>query len=295
MMHLPCDEWGFFNFSEDETMSDKSQPGTLGFRMKEYEAPSTQRRAFKGQPLIIRLDGKSFHSWTKGLQRPYDKRLSDLMVKVAQALVERFQPRVAYVQSDEITLAWHIEPHETAEFPFDGRFQKLESLTAAYATAVFNSLVPTYLPEKEGTLALFDSRAFVVPNLKEAYHAFLWRQQDATKNAISMAAHAYFSHKSLQGMHGPEMQERLFQEKGINFNDYPAFFKRGTFVKRHKVLKELSPAELSRIPEAHRPTEPVVRTVLSAFDCWLSKEEDPVRVLFGEGWPEASGVAPLEG
>ena len=260
------------------TSTDKT---TLGDRMKAYEGPSTQRRAFKGQPLIVRLDGKSFHSWTRGLDRPYDQRLSDLMVKVSVALVERFQPRVAYTQSDEITLAWHIEPHETADFPFDGRFQKLESLTAAHATAVFNSLVPTYLPEKTGTLALFDSRAFVVPNLKEAYHAFLWRQQDAVKNAISMAAHTYFSHKSLQGMHGPEMQDRLFKEKGINFNDYPAFFKRGTFVKRHKVLKELSPAEIEAIPAEHRPTGPVVRTVVSQFDCWLAREEDPMLVLFG--------------
>jgi tRNA(His) guanylyltransferase len=263
-------------------MSDKSAPGTLGFRMKEYEAPSTTRRAFKGQPLIVRLDGKGFHQWVKGLQRPYDQGLSDLMLKVTEALVERFQPRVAYTQSDEITLAWHIEPHETADFPFNGRFQKLESLTAAYATAVFNSLVPTYLPSKVGNLATFDSRAFVVPNLREAYHCLLWRQQDAVKNAISMAAHTYFSHKSLQGAHGPDMQERLFQEKGINFNDYPAFFKRGTFVKRHKVLKHLSPAEAAAIPEAHRPTGPVARTVVQAFDCWLSRESDPLAVLFGE-------------
>ena len=260
---------------------------SLGDRMKAYEAPSTTRKAFKGQPLVVRLDGKSFHTWTKGLKRPYDRRLSYLMVHVTKELVDRFQARVGYTQSDEITLVWYVQPHETAEYPFDGRFQKLESLTAAYATAVFNeakALEFTGEPQGE-KLALFDSRAFVVPTIKEAYHAVLWRQQDATKNAISMAAHTYFSHKSLQGVHGAEMQERLFTEKGINFNDYPAFFKRGTFVKRHKVLKQLTAEELARIPEAHRPTEPVERTVISAFDCWLSKEEDPVNILFGDGMP----------
>lgn len=259
---------------------------SLGERMKQYEWPSTQRRAFKGQPLIVRVDGSKFHTWTKGLQRPYDERLSRLMRRVTEALVERFQPTIGYTQSDEITLVWYVQPHETAEYPFDGRFQKLESLTAAFATAMFNFHVPELLPEKKHLLAMFDSRAFVVPNLKEAYHAILWRQQDATKNAISMAAHTYFSHKSLQGMHGAQMQERLWAEKSINFNDYPPFFKRGTFVKRHKVEKVLTDEELARIPEQHRPTGPVTRTVIEAMDVWLSKEQDPMAVLFGDALPQ---------
>lgn len=264
------------------TSTDKT---SLGDRMKAYEAPSTSRKAFKGQPLIARLDGKSFHTFTKGLKRPYDTGLSDLMVFLTERLVDRFQARVGYTQSDEITLAWYYQPHETAEYPFDGRFQKLESLTASYAAAVFNANLEAYLFEKVGELAIFDSRAFVVPTLKEAYHAFLWRQQDAVKNAISMAAHTYFSHKSLQGLHGPQMQERLFQEKGINFNDYPAFFKRGTFVKRHKILKELNEFELEKIPEQHRPAGPVSRTVITKFDCWLGREDDPLSILFGDALP----------
>jgi len=254
--------------------------------MKAYEAPSTTRKAFKGQPLVVRLDGKSFHTWTKGLQRPFDARLQGIMRKVTEALVERFQPLVGYTQSDEITLVWYSAPHETTEYPFDGRFQKLESLTAAYATAVFNHLVPQFIPEKAPFLAMFDSRAFVVPTLKEAYHAILWRQQDATKNAISMAAHSMFSHSSLQGLHGAQMQEKMWAEKGVNFNDYPAVFKRGIFVKRFKVEKQFTPEELARIPEMHRPTGPVMRTVVEAMDVWLSKEDDPMAVLFGDAMPK---------
>lgn len=165
--------------------SDKT---SLGDRMKSYEFPSTSRKAFKGQPLVVRLDGKSFHNFTKGLKRPYDERLSKLMVATTTALVDRFQAKVGYTQSDEISLVWNIECDSSAEFPFDGRFQKMESLLASYATAFFNKKLAEFLPEKEDELPTFDARAFVVPNLMEAYHALLWRQQDATKNAISMAA-----------------------------------------------------------------------------------------------------------
>ena len=82
---------------------------SLGDRMKSYESLSTSRKAFKGQPLVVRLDGKSFHTFTKGLARPFDQRLSSLMVETTKALVDRFQAKVGYTQSDEITLVWHVE------------------------------------------------------------------------------------------------------------------------------------------------------------------------------------------
>jgi tRNA(His) guanylyltransferase len=253
---------------------------TLGDRMKSYEEPTTSRKAFKGQPLIARLDGKSFHTFTKGLGRPFDVRLSGLMRDTMLELVDRFQARVGYTQSDEITIAWHYPVDSTSEFPFDGRFQKLDSLLAAHATAYFNSRLAAALPEKAGRLPTFDCRSFVVPTLTEAYHAFLWRQQDCTKNAISMAAQSLFSHKSLQGLHGPEMQEKMFAEKGVNFNDYPTFFKRGVFGRRTKVERALSPEERAKIPERCVVPELVTRTVLEAFDCWLSREDTPISVLF---------------
>jgi tRNA(His) 5'-end guanylyltransferase len=260
-------------------MTDKT---TLGDRVKGYEQPTTMRKAFKGQPLIVRLDGKNFHAFCKGLKRPFDERLSALMVEVTKYLVETFQARIGYTQSDEITLVWHYQPHETAEYPFAGRFQKMESLLAAYATAFFNTHLSFHLPEKAGAMPVFDARAFVVPNEREAYHTVLWRQQDCTKNAISMAAQSMFSHKSLQGLHGPEMQERMWKEKGVNFNDYPAAFKRGTFVSRAKVLRVLDEAELARIPEAHRPTGPVERTETKVRDIWLAKEDNTfvIPILF---------------
>ncbi len=260
------------------SQSDKT---TLGDRMKSYEQPSTSRKAFKGQHIIARLDGKSFHTFCKGLKRPYDERLSSLMQTVMKELVDRYNAIVGYTQSDEITLAWYVAPDAPQDYPFDGRFQKFESLLAAYATAVFNKHLAEAIPEKANELPIFDCRAFVVPNRQEAYHAFLWRQQDATKNAISMAAQSMFSHKSLQGLHGPEMQEKMWAEKGVNFNDYPAFFKRGVFARRAKVRRQMTDMEFERIPEHYRPADGMIdRTEVAIFDCWLSREEDPVPVLF---------------
>lgn len=261
-------------------MSDK-RSDDLGDRMKGYEQPSTSRRAFKGQPIVVRLDGNNFHTFTKGLKRPYDVNLSELMVRTASALVERFHCDVAYTQSDEITLIFTSEPDDKSELIFDGRFQKIETLTAAYATAFFNKRLANYLPEKAHLLPCFDSRAYVVPNLQEAYHVLLWRQQDATKNAISMAAQSFYSQKELNGKHSAELQEMIFQ-KGQNFNDYPYFFKRGTFIKRGTIERHMTEAELARIPEQHRPTGPIKRTEISRVDYWLTKLDDPLTTLFGK-------------
>lgn len=261
-------------------MMDKYAKDALGTRMKMYEEPSTSRKAFKGQPLVARLDGKAFHTFTKGLKRPYDKRLSDLMVDTMKALVDRFNANVGYVQSDEITLVWLTTPDSTVELPFNGRFQKLESLLAGFCSAYFNKQLDFYLPEKADQVPYFDCRAFVVPTVQEAYHAVLWRQQDCTKNAISMAAQSMFSHKYLQGRSGSEMQELMWKEKGVNFNDYPAFFKRGTFARRVKEERMLSEEQLAKIPEGRRPTGPVLRSFIDTVDIWLTKQPDPVAALF---------------
>jgi tRNA(His) 5'-end guanylyltransferase len=253
--------------------------GALDDRMKMYEAVSTSGKAFKGQPLIARLDGKAFHTFTKGLKRPYDERLSNLMVATTRHLVDQYGARVGYTQSDEITLVWFHEIFDAADYPFGGRFQKLDSLLASAATAYFNSVLPQHLPEKVGRLAMFDCRSFVVPTPLEAYNCVVWRQQDAMKNAISMAAHSMFSHNSLIGMSSQMMQERMWKEKGVNFNDYPFFFKRGTFVRRVKEARLLTAERLATIPEQYRPTKPVERSFIDTLDIWLTKQPNGVDAL----------------
>jgi tRNA(His) guanylyltransferase len=258
-------------------MTDKKD--SLGDRMKMYESATTSRVIFKGQPVVARLDGKSFHSFTKGLQRPYDERLRNLMVLITKKLVETYGAQIGYHQSDEITLIWWVESDSHREYPFGGRVQKFESILASTASAIMNKHLEDFLPEKKNACPVFDCRTFAVPNLTEAYNCLVWRQQDCVKNAITMAASAFFSPKQLFCKTGEEKQEMLFQ-KGINFNDYPHWFKRGSFVKREKVLKELEPEILEKIPENFRPTEPIIRTIVQEKDYWLTKLDNPVTVLF---------------
>jgi len=229
----------------------------LGDRMKLYEGIECDRILIPRLPIYARLDGRCFSNFTRGMDRPYDARMTRMMIDTTKYLVEETHAIMGYTQSDEISLAWHfLEPK--SEPLFGGKFHKLHSVLAGLASAKFNQLC--HYVGLNDTLAVFDCRVFNLPNQDEAANAFLWRELDATKNAISMAASYYFSHKQLHGKDGKQKQEMLFQEHGVNFNDYPAFFKRGTFVKRISEERELTVEELERIPEKHRPIGPVMRS-----------------------------------
>jgi len=221
----------------------------IGDRMKLYEGRETLRTAMPGLPVVVRLDGKTFSKWTRGLQRPYDPRLSLLMVEVTKELVRETGAVIGYTQSDEITLVMPVPGQETEPW-LGGKFQKIVSITAAMATAHFNLRVAEVIPEKRGVRAYFDSRAWAVPSEQEAANAVLWRELDASKNSISMAARHYYSHKELHKKSGSEMQDML-HEKGVNWNDYPDFFKRGVFVRRVVEERKLAPEELESLPERH--------------------------------------------
>jgi tRNA(His) 5'-end guanylyltransferase len=224
-------------------MSDKT---SIGDRMKSYEDTS---RFMPGIPIMARLDGRAFHSFCRGLNKPFDERLHRLMVETTRFLVEETQPAIAYTQSDEISLTWLITDPQS-QMIFDGRVQKLVSTLSALATLKFNQLLPEHLPEKSSLLPTFDCRVFQVPTQEEAANCFLWRERDATKNSISAAGQACFSHKELQGKNGSEIQEMLWQ-RGINWNDYPDWAKRGTWVQRYRVVRPYTVAELSELPVKH--------------------------------------------
>jgi tRNA(His) 5'-end guanylyltransferase len=262
---------------------------SLGDRMKSYEFADTQRKAFKGQPIVARLDGKGFHTFCKGLKKPFDERLHKLMRRVMGSLMERFGANLGYTQSDEITLVWFVDSTSASEYVFDGRFQKMDSLLAAWASAVFNRELQSFILERGGTTEIFDCRSFVVPNLLEAYHAVLWRQQDCTKNAISMAAQSMFSHKSLQGMSGPEMIERMQVEREIAFAvDYPIEFRLGTFARRVKRVAPLSAETIEKLKNIGRGFDPateVERSETQFLSLLLRDLENPVEFLLKGGLP----------
>lgn len=228
-------------------MTDKNDP--LGDRMKVYENAESDRKLIPLLPVIARLDGRGFSRFTKGLARPYDKRMSDLMIATTEYLVEETNARCGYTQSDEITLGFY-EPDYKVELMFGGRIQKLVSTLASLATGFFNQNLSTFIPEKTRKLPTFDCRVFNVPNITEGANAFLWREKDATKNSISMAARHYYSHNQLMNKNGSQMQEMLFQ-KGVNWNDYPAFFKRGTYIQRRIETNKFTQEEIESLPPKH--------------------------------------------
>jgi len=222
----------------------------IGDRMKLYEQNEAGRRLMPLLPALARIDGRSFHSFTRGLPRPYCERLHNLMCLTTQWLVEKTNALIGYTQSDEITLCWLQKTFESQIF-FDGKIQKMVSQLGAISTLYFNKFVDQYLGNgyklKHPT---FDARVWTVPNLTEAANAFIWREQDATRNSIIMAALAQYSHNELHEKSCNEMQEML-HVKGVNWNDYPDWAKRGTFVKRVTEVRRLTVGEIEKLPEKH--------------------------------------------
>lgn len=249
----------------------------LGNRMKAYEARGLSLSyVMPGEIMIARLDGRSFHTFTRGMERPYDQGMTEAMKATMGALVKEFGATVGYTQSDEITLVWITKPR--SEIIFGGRVQKIVSQTASSATAEFNDFINENKPghSKASRRPRFDARVFTVPSQEEALNCLLWRQQDATKNAISMAAQSMYSSKQLHGKDGPAMQELMFQN-GVNFNDYPPSFKRGTFGRRKTVQRFLTSDELAKLPEAYREKQigvPVVRSNVAMLDYWIKFERE---------------------
>lgn len=239
-------------------MSKVKTKDDLGERMKSYESHETLRRSMKRLPICVRMDGNAFHTFTRGLERPFDRGFSRAMIETAKFLVEKTQAQIAYTQSDEITLVYWSDNWD-AEPLFGGKLFKLTSILASRTTGKFMQMIPEHIPSKIGKIPAFDARVFQVPDLHEAANLLLWRWIDARKNSISMAAQAEFSPKQI---HGKPASARLtmLKERGIDWEkDFPDHLKWGTFVQRRTVERELTTEELARIPKRHRPEGKVTR------------------------------------
>lgn len=231
----------------------------LGDRMKFYEEAFIPIQLMPLLPVFVRIDGKGFHNYTKGLERPYDLSFSNTMIEVTKMLVQDTHARIGYTQSDEITLSWYQEDYKSQIF-FNGKTQKMISVIASMATAYFNELAYDNIPSKRESYAFFDCRVWNVPTLWEASNVFLWREQDATRNSIQMATRSVYSHKECTNKNVGQLQEMLHQ-KGINWNNYPDFFKKGTYIARKKYTEPykendvtlLNPKEQTVIEELKLP------------------------------------------
>lgn len=228
---------------------DKSE---LATRCKAFES-ARDDRAPRGQPLLVRLDGRAFHTYTAGLRRPYDERLSHAMIETTRCLVEDLHAAVGYTQSDEISLLFYADKTiPTSCLPFDGRYLKIATVLAGLASAKFARLTSVVLPEKEYIVPHFDGRAWSVPTPQDAVDAFVWRVQDATKNSVSMAAQAYYSHRQLLNKNTRD-KIAMLRDEGVDWSAYPDFFRVGCFLRRRTVERVLTTEEHAAIPEKHRP------------------------------------------
>lgn len=234
---------------------------TLAEYMKSLEAIETSRAGMKGFPIVARLDGHGFSNFTRNLTKPYDVRLTELMRDTTKMLVEQTNATIGYTQSDEISLVWYIPDENPGEYYFGGRFQKLVGILTSKATGYFIRELDKRIPEKAGEQPEIDARVWSVPTLRDAGRMLLWRERDAIKNSITMLASAHFSHKQLHKITGNQKLEWL-REKGDPWEDHPAYFRKGSYFKRVKVLRDLTPEELAFIPEDKRPTGPIERKVV---------------------------------
>jgi tRNA(His) 5'-end guanylyltransferase len=227
------------------SVRDESQAASLGARMKGYEQATRQvlpRRTYT----IIRVDGRAFHTYLKNAQRPFDEDFVVSMQRTGVALCEEMSGAVfAYGQSDEISIVLYDFAATTSQPWLGGNVQKLASVAASIATANFcieermaadppgfyqgSRMIPPRIP---GLLPTFDGRVYTIPDPVEVANYFVWRQQDAIRNSVSMAASAHFSEKELDGKSWGQRQDMLFTQKGVNWNAYRPEFRRGWVVAR---------------------------------------------------------------
>lgn len=239
----------------------------LGKRMKLYYEQIPQTKLLRRTPVAIRIDGKAFHTFTKGFRKPFDDVLIKSMQETAKYLCENIQGCVlGYTQSDEITLILIDYQNLNTSAWFDYKVQKICSIAASMATMVFNRVFAKmvddilisiqwadtyssdidkdeiyenlpYIAAYEKAIekgVMFDARCFNIPK-EEVTNLIYWRQLDAIRNSIQMVGQANFSHSELQNKSCKDIQNILMLQKNIiNWNDYPTYKKRGTCIVRRK-------------------------------------------------------------
>jgi tRNA(His) 5'-end guanylyltransferase len=270
-------------------MDGSDSKDALGDRMKAYEAVETDRAFDPSLPLVVRLDGRAFSTFTRGLDKPFDAALSKIMREVTAHLVEKNHARIGYTQSDEITLIFDRDSEETQPI-FGGRAFKITSVLAGMASAKFALLAVTRWPDRvERSVPHFDGRAFSVPSRVEAVNHLVWREADASRNSVQMVAQSRFSPKQLHGKSCDDLEDMLALQ-GVKMEDFPTSSRFGSYLARRTFELELTGPELERIPEKHRPTGPVLRSRVVDLELAPIREKpDRVALIFGS--PKAKEIS----
>ena len=272
----------------------------LAVTMKRFYENVPKTNLMRRTPVVIRIDGKTFHSFTKGFKRPFDEVLIKTMQETTKYLCENIQGCVlGYTQSDEISLVLvDYQRFETSAW-FDYEVQKMCSIAASMATMAFNKFFYENVflyngmasvdmsnkkyPYKEVYAkavkkgAMFDARVFNIPK-EEVTNYIYWRQLDASRNSIQMVGQANFSHKELQNKSCNSIQDMLMEQKGINWNDYPTVCKRGTAVIKKIIARE----EKSFIDDMLEDSfDNVKNNIIEQTSKWIIDKDIPI--FKGEG------------
>lgn len=262
-----------------------SNRDSLGDRMKGYENIS-RNYLTRRVPAIIRIDGKAFHTFTRGFKKPFDRVLMSAMQDTMLELCKNIQGCVfGYTQSDEITLVLTDYENIDTDAWFGYNIQKMASISASMTTLYFQKAFSNRAKSKISELqadndlsvedtdyikvlenamktgAMFDARAFTIPK-EEVCNCLIWRQQDATRNSIESAGHAYFSTSELHKKNCNEIQELLWSEQGINWNDYPTDCKRGSACYRAYSTSNVNWELVQGTPQTtqiYLPTNPILK------------------------------------
>lgn len=261
---------------------------TMGDWCKWLEKNFTNDVMIPTLPVIIRLDGNNFHNWTKGLERPFDRKLTELMTETTKFLVKETNAIIGYTQSDEITLILYSDDRKSSIYN-NGKKQKILSKLTAKCVNFFNEKRKELLPFHD-KIAVFDCRIYQVPTLQDACIQLLWRENDATRNSISMLAQNLFPHSELQKLNVNQMQDKMMLEKGINWNDLETKLKRGTYIKRIKTLKPFTVDELKDLPPMHNahknPNLIIERSIIKEIEYPIFNSiENKVGVVFFDEEP----------
>ena len=262
----------------------------LGVRMKTFYEQIPKTKLMRRCPVAIRIDGKAFHTFTRGFHKPFDEVLIKSMQETMKYLCENIQGCVlGYTQSDEITLILVDYKKLTSSAWFDYEVQKICSIAASMATMAFNNIFSKYVKEFDLELAyndngidteenrklweiykkainkgaMFDARCFNIPK-EEVTNLVYWRQLDASRNSIQMVGQANFSHKELQNKSCNDIQDMLMIQKGINWNDLPTYQKRGSCCVK-KEIENKSTGYNGEVRAIEYRTEWVIDTDIRIF------------------------------
>lgn len=264
----------------------------LGDRMKAYERVETSRKYTPNEPIVVRLDGRAFSTFTRGMDKPFDRKMTQVMQDVTAHLVEKTHAVIGYTQSDEITLLFRgysngvIQPVGATQPIFGGKLFKLHSVFASMATSKFVLAAMEHWPDKvKRIVPNFDCRVFSVPNEVEAVNALIWRENDASRNAVQSIAQAHFSHRECQFKKTDELEGMLL-EADVRVSDYPVANRYGTYFARRRFRHVLTQEDIDEASENAKNHLHVGQLIERSrvVDLELSplvRRQDRVELIFG--------------